>query len=230
MYELYIANKNYSSWSLRPWVLLSELQLPFTETLLRFGDEAAWAPFRARSPAGKVPCLRDGQTIVWDSLAIVEHLAERHPGVWPSDAVARSWARSASAEMHSGFGVLRDRCSMNVGIRVRLHERPPALERDVARIAALWDEGLARFGGPFLAGASFGAADAFYAPVAFRAQTYGLRELEASGQGWAARVRALPSMRAWYAAALAESFRDEGHEAEIAGHGVVIEDLRVPGA
>ena len=112
MYELYIANKNYSSWSLRPWLLMRQLEIPFRERLMPFPAGGAGAghpghPFRAFSPSGRVPCLHDGATVVWDSLAIAEYLAERHPGVWPADAGARAWARSAAAEMHAGFGALR---------------------------------------------------------------------------------------------------------------------------
>jgi glutathione S-transferase len=113
MYDLYIANKNYSSWSLRPWLLMRELKVPFTERLLRFGDAPAWEWFRKLSPCGKVPCLKDGDTTVWESLAIAEYLAERHPAVWPADRAARAYARSAAAEMHAGFVELRNRCSMS---------------------------------------------------------------------------------------------------------------------
>ena len=102
MYTLYIANRNYSSWSLRPWVLMRELRVPFTERLLAFGDEPRWHEYRGLIPSGKVPGLIDGDTVVWDSLAIVEYLGERHAGVWPADGVARAWARCAAAEMHSG--------------------------------------------------------------------------------------------------------------------------------
>jgi glutathione S-transferase len=171
MYTLWIANKNYSSWSLRPWVLMRALGIPFDEKIVFFGTGADFGTF---SPTGKVPVLVDGATTVWDSLAIAEYLAERHPGVWPSDPVARAWARCAAAEMHAGFGALRTACSMNVGTRVRLHTIGPDLAHDVARISALWSHGLARFGGPFLAGAAFTAVDAFFCPVAFRVQTYGL--------------------------------------------------------
>src|SRR6202044_1737619 len=122
MYDLYIANKNYSSWSLRPWALMRELGIEFREHLLFFGQESSWVGFRKISPSGKVPCLVDGGIVVWDSMAIVEYLAERHEGVWPARSDARAWARSAAAEMHSGFGELRSRCSMSCGIRVRLNE------------------------------------------------------------------------------------------------------------
>jgi glutathione S-transferase len=225
MYQLYIANKNYSSWSLRPWALMRELGLPFTEHLLRFGDAPAWASYRKISPTGRVPCLIDGEVIVWDSLAIVEYLAERHAGVWPQDAIARAWARSAAAEMHSGFGELRNQCSMSCGQRVRLKETGAALERDIARIDALWSEGLRRFGGPFLAAGAFTGVDAFFAPVVFRVQTYGLA-LGPGAAAYAARALGLASMRSWYADALLEKFRDEPHEREILQMGSVIEDLR----
>jgi glutathione S-transferase len=225
MYALYIANKNYSSWSLRPWVLLRELHIPFTEHLLPFGDEPHWRQYRDLVPSGKVPGLSDGDTVVWDSLAIVEYLAERHAGVWPADGVARAWARSAAAEMHSGFAELRNRCSMSCGIRVRLREFPAALERDIERLGALWSDGLHRFGGPFLAGHAFTAVDAFFAPVAFRVQSYGL-DLGPLGGGYASRLLQLESMRDWYAAALAETTRDVPHEAEIREAGTVTEDLR----
>jgi glutathione S-transferase len=227
MYELYIGNKNYSSWSLRPWVLMRELKIAFNEHLLRFGDAPAWDEFKGISPSGKVPCLIDGKTVVWESLAIAEYLAERHPAVWPQDSVARAWARSAASEMPSGFTELRTRCSMNCGVRVRLRETPPALERDIARIDALFSEGLARFGGPFLAGSAFTAADAFFAPVAFRIQTYGL-VLGAAAAGYARRLLGLSSMKAWYADGIAEHFRDAPHEEEIRQTGAVIEDLRAP--
>lgn len=225
MLRLYIANKNYSSWSLRPWVLMREVGIPFEEALVPFRAESDPDAFRSFSPTGKVPCLRDGETTVWDSLGIVEHLAERFPAVWPRDPAARSWARCASAEMHSGFGTLREICTMNCGIRVRLAPYPAALARDIERIDALWSEGLARFGGPFLAGAEFTAVDAFFTPVAFRAQTYAL-PLGEIATAYAARLLALPAAREWYEAALAETWREEGHEAEARRAGVWLADLR----
>lgn len=225
MYELYIANKNYSSWSLRPWVLMRELQIKFTEHLLRFGQASSWAAFGEISPSGKVPCLVDGETVVWDSLAIAEYLAERHAGVWPSNSRSRAWARSAAAEMHSSFGELRNRCPMSCGVRVRLHEIPAALDRDIARIGALWNDGLRRFGGPWLGGRAFTAVDAFFAPVAFRTQTYALA-LDTPAAEYAARLLRLESMREWYATALEETFRDAPHEEEMLQVGSVTEDLR----
>lgn len=225
MYDLYIANKNYSSWSLRPWALLRELNIEFREHLLYFGQEATWVGFRKLSPSGKVPCLVDGDTVVWDSLAIVEYLAERHGGVWPARPEARAWARSAAAEMHSGFGELRNRCSMSCGIRVRLNEYPEALTRDVARVSALWTDGLRRFGGPFLAGNAFTAVDAFYAPVAFRIQTYGLT-LDPAAVAYADRLLNTRALREWYVEALKETLRDVPHEQDVAQAGQLLEDLR----
>ncbi len=225
MYELLIANKNYSSWSLRPWVLMTALGIPFRERQIPFPAGSSYATFRPFSPTGRVPCLSDGGLAVWDSLAIVEYLAERHPGVWPADAEARAFARCIAAEMHSGFTTLRDMCGMSCGIRVRLHERPAALEADIARIGEIWNGGLTRFGGPFLAGATFTAADAFFAPVVFRAQTYGL-DFGGASSVYVERMLALPAMRAWYEAALAEPWREAGHEAETLSFGVLTADFR----
>jgi glutathione S-transferase len=225
MYQLYIGNKNYSSWSLRPWVLLRELGVGFEEQLIPFDDGAAWSAYRRLCPSGKVPCLIDGDTRVWDSLAIAEYLAERHAGVWPQDPRLRAWARSAAAEMHSGFAELRARCSMSCGVRMRLNERSAGLEQDLARLTTLWLDGLQRSGGPFLAGERFSAADAFYAPVAFRIQTYGLT-LDAAADAYARRLLQLPSMQAWYAAALAEPWRHAAHEIEIGANATLLSDLR----
>lgn len=231
MYTLYIANQNYSSWSLRPWVLLTELGIPFTEKKVSFGSGPVgsnWAAFRAFSPTGRVPCLIDGAITVWDSLAIVEYLADRHVGVWPTGAAARAWARCAAAEMHSGFGELRNRCSMNCGIRVELKEKPPELLKEIERLCELWSEGLTRFDGPFLAGNRLTAVDAFFAPVAFRVQTYGL-ELDDTSKAYANRLLALPSMQRWYAAGIAETWREPGHEAESKAAGRWLADYRAVG-
>ena len=225
MQTLYIANKNYSSWSLRPWILMRVLGIGFGERLVQFETGSSWKTFRSFSPSGKVPCLVDEDTVVWDSLAISEYLAERHPGVWPSDPGARAFARCAAAEMHSGFTALREQCTMNCGLRVRLHRVDDALARDLARLSELWNEGLHRFGGPFLAGSAFTAADAFYAPVAFRVQTYS-PPLDPAAQAYAHQLLELPAMREWYEGALAETWRDEAHEAEIPRWGQVVEDLR----
>lgn len=225
MYSLYIANKNYSSWSLRPWVLLRAMNIPFQEKMLPFRDERLWAPFRAINPSGKVPCLVDADLTVWDSLAIVEYLAENHAGVWPADAEERAWARCAAAEMHSGFAALRSICTMNIGLRIELARITPELGRDIDRINQLWTEGLNRFGGPYLAGATFTAVDAFFAPVVFRYQTYGLDTTDLT-RAYVERMLALPAMQQWQAEALAEAWQDERHEAEALAAGRVLKDHR----
>lgn len=225
MYVLYIANKNYSSWSLRPWVLMRELRIEFKEELRPFEPGSSWTSFRTFSPSGKVPCLVHGEHVVWDSLAIVEYLAERHSNIWPAQAGVRAWARSAAAEMHSGFGVLRERCPMTCGMRVRFNDVPGALTRDIERIDELWTQGLERFGGPFLAGNAFTAVDAFFAPIAFRAQTYDLK-FKPPAAAYIARLLNLPSMQEWYTAALAERWRDEEHDNDIRRAGTVVADLR----
>ena len=225
MYTLCIGNKNYSSWSLRPWVLMRTLGLDFEELLIPFNMPGSAELFRKHSPTARVPCLHHGELRVWDSLAIVEYLAERHPGVWPADATARAWARSAAAEMHSGFHALRNQCSMSCGQRVVLRQRTTELEADLARLRALWTDGLSRFGGPFLAANAFTAVDAFFAPVAFRLQTYGIA-LDAVCDGYAERLRTLPAMREWYEAALREPWRDLPHERDVEVVAASITDLR----
>jgi glutathione S-transferase len=226
MYILHIANKNYSSWSLRPWVLMRALDIPFTERLHRLGA-ASGETFTDFSPSGKVPCLVDIATVVWDSLAIVEYLAERHSGVWPTDDKARAWARCAAAEMHSGFSSLRTQHGMNVGVRVAVTQRSPELLADIARVERLWNEGLARFGGPFLAGREFTAVDAFFAPVVYRCRTYGVT-LQGAAAGYLQTLLAQPAMQEWEAAALAEDFREAVHEADLLTIGAITADLRVP--
>jgi len=225
MYTLFIANKNYSSWSLRPWILMRALGIPFEEKLFPLQQGSCWDSYRQFSPNGRVPCLHDGDTVVWDSLAIVEYLAERHSGVWPADSGTRAWARCVASEMHSGFFALRGTCSMNCALRVQLNEISPALEVDVARIDEIWSEGIDRFGGPWLAGDSFTAADAFFAPVAFRAQTYEL-PLGDAAAAYAARLLAHPGMAEWYREGLEEPWREENHEAEIRENGRVVADYR----
>lgn len=225
MLELYITNKNYSSWSLRPWLLMRELDIPFTEKLVEFRGDGIGSSFDSFSPTAKVPCLIDRDTVVWESLAIVEYLAEKTPAVWPLDSSARAWARCASAEMHAGFQHIRDICSMNCGLRILLTAYDEGLKKDVERIDELWSEGLFRFGGPFLAGSAFTAVDAFFAPIVFRAQTYGL-PLSENSREYMANILALASMQEWYQSALSETWRDEGHEDEARRAGVWLEDLR----
>jgi glutathione S-transferase len=228
MYALYIANKNYSSWSLRPWLLMQRLGIPFQERMVPFAPGSNWAQFRRFSPTGRVPCLRDEALYVWDSLAITEYLAERHSGVWPRDGKPRAWARCAAAEMHSGFNALRECCPMNCGIRVSLRELSVPLKNDIARIDELWSEGLASFGGPFLTGEQFTAVDAFFAPVAYRIQTYGL-SMGREAQAYAERLLELPEMKLWYGAAIVEPWRELGHEEEILRNGSLVKDYRIGG-
>jgi glutathione S-transferase len=225
MYELFIGNKNYSSWSLRPWVLMKVHGFAFREHLVPFEQGSSFQKFRAFSPTGRVPCLRDGAAVIWDSLAIAGYLAESRPELWPADKAARTWARCAAAEMHSGFGALRQACSMNVGLRVRLHEHSAALEADIARIDELWNEGLSRFGGPFLGGSEFTIVDAFYCPVAYRVRTYAL-ELAGAARDYASRLLELPAMREWESAALQETWREVAHEEEAASAGQIVHDFR----
>ena len=226
MYVLHIANKNYSSWSLRPWVLLKTLGIPFEERLHAFPpDGPSYAEFRKFSPTGLVPVLVDGDWTAWESLGIVEYLADRHRSVWPAEQRARDWARSASAEMHAGFSSLRNVCGMNVGIRVKLHSLTESVKRDLARLEELWADGLDRFGGPFLAGREFTAVDAFFCPVAYRANTYGL-PLADRARAYVNRLLALPAMQAWTEAALRENFREPGHESDARASGEWTADLR----
>jgi glutathione S-transferase len=225
MYILYIANKNYSSWSLRPWVLLTQLGIGFEEILMPFEGAVNTKEFSKFSPNGKVPCLHHGQRIVWDSLAICEYLADHHTGVWPEDEETRAWARCACAEMHSGFGALRTVCGMTIGVRVKLFEQSAALTADISRIDHLWNEGLSKFGGPFLAGDTFTAVDAFYAPVVFRYRSFEL-PLSARAAAYRDRILSLDAMTQWEAAALAETWRDTDHEEEMLRHGEVVADYR----
>ncbi|MGY2736012.1 glutathione S-transferase family protein [Sphingomonas sp. UYP23] len=224
-YTLITANRNYSSWSLRPWLLLRALDVPFEDRFEPFTQAVNYDAFRAFSPTGQVPVLIDGDRTVWDSLGIVLYLAERHPGIWPEDETARAWAQCATAEMHGGFGAVRNAYTMNVGVRVSPPAPTPALAREIARLTELWAEGLDRFGGPWLGGPTFGAVDAFFAPVAFRVRTYGL-DVGAPGAEWVARILEHPATREWESAALAESWREAAHEAELAAAGTITADYR----
>ncbi|MBB4153313.1 glutathione S-transferase [Sphingomonas jinjuensis] len=224
-YQLITANRNYSSWSLRPWVLMTALGIPFDDRIEPFAAMNNYDAFRAFSPTGQVPVLVDGERTVWDSLGIALYLAERHEGVWPADEAAQAWAMCAVAEMHGGFSALRNERTMTVGQRVAPRGGSAALARDVARLAELWDEGLTRFGGPWLAGPAFTVVDAFYAPVAFRVRTYGIDVGEAGGR-WVAAVLDHPAMREWERQALAETFREPSHEVEVNAVGDVTQDLR----
>jgi glutathione S-transferase len=210
--QLWIGNKNYSSWSMRAWVLLRQAGIDFEEVRLRLDSEPGSA-FKQRlaavSPAGRVPVLVDGDLAVWDTLAIAEYAAERFPDrrLWPEAVAARARARSLSAEMHAGFGALRTHCPMNieahlpeVGARVLRGE--PQVAAELERIDAMWTDALQASGGPLLFGA-FSVADAFYAPVVMRMRTYAL-PLGPAAAGYVERVSALPSVRQWMAEAIAE--------------------------
>ena len=210
--QLYTGNKNYSSWSLRAWLLLRQAGIAFDEVPLRLsfnGDSDFKRALVAVSPAGRVPVLVDDGFAVWDTLAIAEYLAERHPEkqLWPADRLQRARARSLCAEMHSGFGALRNHCPMNieaalgeVGARVLADE--PEVQRDLQRIVEMWSEQLAAHGGPLLFGA-FSIVDAYFAPVCSRIKTYAL-PVPAAVQRYVAAVLSLPAMQAWTQAALAE--------------------------
>ncbi|KAH6641550.1 hypothetical protein F5144DRAFT_600180 [Chaetomium tenue] len=267
-YHLHITNKNYSSWSLRPWLLLRQLDIPFTEHMHPLiSGTFAQPQWRAFSPVAHVPCLHilpndttatttsnppssDNPSttphnppplILWDSLAITEHLAESHPlkPIYPSHPAARAWARSAVAEMHAGFAAIRQQLGFNIGVRVALGEAVfvgaegggQRLVGELRRVAELWEEGLERFGGPFLGGREFGAVDAFFAPVVLRLRTYegvGERFLGEGGRGYVRRMGELEGVREWVAAALMETGREVVHEREcVEGEGRrLLADLR----
>lgn len=201
---LYIGNKNYSSWSLRPWIAMEAAGVPFTDEVIPFDFPAGNPKFKAISPTGRVPVLHHGDVRVWESLAIIEYVAELFPdkGIWPKDAGARAEARAISMEMLSGFRALRNACPMNIRREPRAIELPDGVTDDVARIETIWQEALARSGGPFLFGA-FSAADAMYAPVVNRFETYRLTQDDAV-LAYIARVKAHPAWQKWQAAALAE--------------------------
>jgi glutathione S-transferase len=210
-YTLVIGDKNISSWSLRPWLALKHCRIPFTEERVRLRQPDSKAEILRHTPAGKVPVLKTDHGLVWDSLAILEVLAERHPQhrLWPEDAEARTAARSISAEMHSGFATLRNDLSMDLLSRLPTPPISAALEADIERIATLWREARARFGksGPFLFGA-FTNADAMYAPVATRFRTYGVDLASFGDDGTGATymdaIFALPAMAEWTAGAVEE--------------------------
>lgn len=218
MLQLYIGNKNYSSWSMRPWVLLRQAGIPFEEVLARFDSFDPDSQFKATiagiSPTGKVPVLVDGDLAIWDTLAIAEYLAETYPEkhLWPQDKAARARARSVCAEMHSGFTALRGACPMNIEahlpeVGALIWRDKPAVRADVQRLVEMWTGLLEQHGGPMLFGA-FTIADAFYAPVCMRLHSYGLPVPEHI-QAYVQRVRALPGVKAWIDGALAEAdFRE----------------------
>ncbi len=218
MRKLYVGNKNYSSWSMRPWVLMTQADIPFEEVLLRFDSFDAQSTFKQGllgvTPTAKVPVLVDGELAVWDTLAIAEYLAEQFPEhqLWPAAVQARARARSICAEMHSGFTQLRSHCPMNIEadlahIGALVWRDHAGVRNDVARLVQMWSELLQQYGGPMLFGA-FSIADAYFAPVCMRLHTYQL-PLPAAIADYVQRVRQLPGVAAWIEGALAEhDFRD----------------------
>jgi glutathione S-transferase len=205
---LIIGNKNYSSWSLRPWIAMKVAGIDFDERVVPLYEPGSREQVLRYSPTGKVPVLIDGDQHVWESLAILEHLAEKFPAanLWPPDVRARSHARVVATEMHAGFQPLRKNCTMNMWLPVKARPQPDDVMENVRRIDALWSDCRARFGqgGPFLFGA-FGAADAMYAPVVSRLHTYGI-EVGPVSRTYMAAVMALPAWREWYEAALKETW------------------------
>jgi glutathione S-transferase len=213
MLTLYIGNKNYSSWSMRPWVLLKQAGIPFEEVKIRFDSFDRDSEFKDRvlkvNPAGRVPCLVDDGFAVWDSLAIAEYVAEKFPEkkLWPQDAKSRARARTVCAEMHSGFSALRSHCPMNIEaslpqIGALVWRDQPAVRTDVQRIVAMWSELLEQYKGPMLFG-EFSNADAYFAPVCFRIKNYAL-PVPGHITDYVRRVCALSGVKAWVEDALAE--------------------------
>lgn len=202
-FTIYIGNKNYSSWSLRPWLALKRTGVAFEEILIPLSEPATRANILRHSPTGKVPALKHGELTVWDSLAICEYLAEIMPAtrLWPADATVRAVARSVSAEMHSGFGALRGHLPMNVRSSFPNRGVTPEVQADINRITALWRDCRKRFGagGEFLFG-EFTIADAMYAPVVSRFRTYRV-ELDEVAQAYVDAVWALPALQEWATAA-----------------------------
>jgi glutathione S-transferase len=213
MLKLFIGNKNYSSWSMRPWVLLKQAGIPFEEVFVRFDSFNANSEFKKAlagvTPTAKVPVLQDGPLVVWDTLAIAEYVAEQYPDkqLWPADRAARARARSICAEMHSGFTALRGNCPMNIEARLAdtgalIWRDKPAVRADVQRLVEMWSSLLQEHGGPMLFG-QFSIADAYFAPVCMRLKTYGLPVPPVIAD-YITRVSALPGVKAWIDHALAE--------------------------
>ena len=228
--KLIIGNKVYSSWSLRPWIVMTAFGIPFDETVVQLRESDTRDLILKHSPSGKVPALIDDGTTVWDSLAIMEYLADKFPqhAIWPKDRIARAHARCASAEMHSGFVGLRNACSMNVTRRFKSRDRGDAVAADVARITEIWREARDKFGAKtsksFLYG-DFSAADGMYAPVVTRLHTYGIA-VDPVSQAYVDAVLAHPAYITWLTGAKAEPWFLDNSEAPEA----LIDDLRKPKA
>jgi glutathione S-transferase len=213
---LVIGNKNYSSWSFRPWIAMRTAGIAFEEVVIPLYEPGSKERILQHSPAGKVPILIDGDVRVWESLAILDWLAEKFPqaGLWPADPAARAHARSIAAEMHAGFAPLRRHCPMNMWRPVKARELPPDVADNVRRIDAMWTDCRARFGksGPFLFGV-FGAADAMYAPVVSRLHTYGIA-VSSAASAYMHAVMALPAWVEWRATSLKEPWVLPGNEVD----------------
>ncbi len=213
MLKLYVGNKNYSSWSMRPWVLLKQAGIPFEEVMVRFDSFDAGSTFKTTlggiTPTGRVPVLTDDGFAIWDTLAIAEYAADKFPekDLWPQDPQARGRARSICAEMHAGFSALRSHCPMNIEaalpeIGQLVWRDQSAVRADVQRIVAMWSGLLEQYGGPLLFG-EFSIADAYFAPVCMRLKTYALPVPQAIAD-YVNRVVALPGVKAWIDGGLAE--------------------------
>jgi glutathione S-transferase len=208
--KLVIGNKNYSSWSFRPWIAMTALGIPFEEILIPFGTPLGNPDFKTRlaayTPAGLVPVLIDGDVHVWETLAIMEYLAEKFPDrqVWPADAKARAHARAISSEMHAGFSALRSECPMNIRRPVRERALSPAAQVNAKRMEEIWSGCRTKYGGPFLFG-RFCAADAMYAPGVARLNTYGIK-VGREALGYMEAMMALPAWGQWRKGALAETW------------------------
>lgn len=205
---LCIGDKNLSSWSLRPWLALKQAGIAFEESMIRLDRPETAQALARETPTGLVPCLKHGSVVVWESIAILEYLAESFPEkrLWPADKAARAHARAVSAEMHAGFAELRKSWPLNFSRRDLRHLQPVPVKRDITRIASIWTECRTRFGagGPFLFG-EFSIADAMYAPVVSRFKTYGPVALPPLAHEWAEMIYALPAMLEWGKAAAAET-------------------------
>ncbi|KAF0694577.1 Aste57867_14565 [Aphanomyces stellatus] len=238
---LVVANKHYSTWPLRAWALMTHLGIDFEEHVAPLDDLQPGVnlrePWVSLSPTRRFPLLlidydptsTAAPFLIWDSLAIMEFLYETHVAVWPADARARAFARSAAAEMHSGFEAVRDVCTGALGLRVELHpakKNDPAFQADLTRLSKLIRQGLDTFGGPFLAGPAFTAADAMYCPVAFRVQTYRIVFDDAAVNAYFERLRGLDAMRQWEQAGLVEPYRLLKYDEHARQVGTVVEDLR----
>jgi len=222
---LHIGNKNYSSWSLRVWLLMRELAIPFNEVLHPFdvisGNEVEFKTF---APNARVPCLHDQGQVVWDSLAIFEYLAESWP-VWPNQSAARIYSRSVCAEIHSGFEAIRSQCPMNCALEIRVDDVPVEVERDLRRLDDVMVEGLTTFGGPFIGGGSFSGIDAFLAPMLLRISGYHL-PLSRAARDYQTLLLARPGLTQWVKEAREEPWREPIEDETSLARGELVNDFR----